>query len=43
MSAIAIEHNEEWLSGRKYLNMDCLKDYRLPGSDAEDKVLVALK
>ena len=43
ISAIAIEQNEEWLSGRKYLDMDCLKDYRLPGSDTADKVLVALK
>jgi len=41
--AIAIEQNEEWLSGRKYLDMDCLKNYKLPGSDTKDKVLVALK
>ncbi len=41
--AIAIEQNEEWLSGRKYLDMDCLKDYKLPGSNTKDKVLVALK
>ncbi len=40
--AIAIEQNEEWLSGRKYLEMDCLKNHKLPGSKTEDKVLVAL-
>lgn len=41
--AIAMEQNEEWLSGRKYLDMDCLKGHKLPGSNTEDKVLVALK
>ena len=41
--AVAMEQNEEWLSGRKYLDMDCLKNYELPGSKTEDKVLVALK
>jgi len=41
--AVAMEQNEEWLSGRKYLDMDCLKNYELPGSENEDKVLVALK
>ena len=41
--AVAMEQNEEWLSGRKYLDMDCLKNYELPESKTEDKVLVALK
>jgi len=41
--AIAMEQNEEWLSGRKYLDMDCLNGHKLPGSNAKDKVLMALK
>lgn len=40
--AIVIEQNEGWISGRKYLYMDCLKNYKLPGSDIKDKTLVAL-
>jgi len=40
--AIAMEQNEEWVSGRKYLNMDFLKNYKLPENKVKEDSLVAL-
>ncbi|MDZ7838938.1 MAG: IS256 family transposase [Actinomycetota bacterium] len=42
ISAICIEQNEEWISGRKYLNMDYLKNYKLPEPKVNESSLVAL-
>ncbi|MCG9479927.1 MAG: transposase [Actinomycetia bacterium] len=42
ISAICIEKNEEWISGRKYLNMDYLKNYKLPEPKVNEGSLVAL-
>jgi len=42
ISAICMEKNEEWISGRKYLDMEHLKDYKLPGSQSKESSLVAL-
>lgn len=30
ISAICMEKNEEWITGNKYLNMEPLKDFKLP-------------
>jgi len=37
-----MEQNEEWVSGRKYLNMDFLKNYKLPENKVKEDSLVAL-
>jgi putative transposase len=45
LCALAIEQNEEWITGRKYLNMEYLKNYSQLKSNVvkdKDKVLVAL-
>lgn len=42
ITAIAIEQNEEWISGRKYLDMEYLDNYELPALKDKDKSLVAL-
>jgi transposase-like protein len=42
ISAICMEQNEEWISGRKYLNMDCLKNYTLPELKINESSLVSL-
>ena len=42
ISAICIEKNEEWITGRKYLNMDYLKNYKIPEPKVNESSLVAL-
>ena len=37
ISAICMEKNEEWITGNKYLNMEPLKDFKLPKDKKLDK------
>ena len=37
ISAICMEKNEEWITGNKYLNMEPLKDFKLPKDKRLDK------
>jgi len=46
ISAICMEKNEEWITGNKYLNMEPLKDFKLPKDKRLDKnkdTLVSIK
>jgi putative transposase len=42
IAAVCMEQNEEWISGRKYLDMEHLKNYKLPGDKSKENSLVAL-
>ncbi len=42
ITSICMEQNEEWISERKYLNMEYLKNYELPGFKSKEYNVVAL-
>jgi len=40
VTALAVEHSEEWLTGRRYLNMEELKEHRREEWEAKDVVVM---
>jgi putative transposase len=41
VSALAAEHSEEWLTGRRYLNMEELREHRcLEEREADEAMLM---
>lgn len=39
-TALAVEQSEEWLTGRRYLDMEELKEYRLQAPEGKEVHLV---
>ena len=40
VSALAVEHSEEWLTGRRYLDMEELRELRYRESESEEVVVI---
>jgi transposase-like protein len=40
VTALVVEHSEEWLTGRRYLNMEELKEHRREEREAKDVVVM---
>lgn len=41
VSALAVEHSEEWVTGRRYLDMRELEEHRRQEREAEGAMLMA--
>ncbi len=40
VTALAVEHSEEWLTGRRYLDMGELKEHRRPQQQTKEQMLM---